>query len=59
MYENNYTILNKIEEIKNFLIHEAFYMDYKRDMITQILKNVHELNVDLAKKIVNYYEQQI
>jgi hypothetical protein len=31
----------------------------KRDMITQILKNIHELNVDLAKKIVHYYEEQI
>ena len=53
--------IDKIKAMKkeDFKYNEAFYMDYKRDMITQILKNVHELNVDLAKKIVNYYEEQI
>lgn len=51
--------IEKMRTIKKEEYNETFYEDYKRDMITQILKNIHELNVDLTKKIVHYYEEQI
>ena len=44
-------------DIKQF--NEQIYNDYKAEMVSNIFKNIHELNISLCKKVLKFYEDQL
>ena len=37
----------------------TIYKEYKEEMILKIFENIHTLNVNICKRVMHYYEEQI
>ena len=38
---------------------KKIYNDYKTEMVSNIFKNIHDLNISLCKKVMRFYEDQL
>ena len=62
-------IKDEIEDFESFLakfkysgdgqFDEQIYNDYKAEMISNIFKNIHDLNISLCRKVMKFYEDQL